>query len=120
MKKYLIILLVLFTTSTTLTLGQGGKYGEDSVNCVMNISLFNEYYKQKNYTDAIDPWRWVFNNCPKGTKRTYLYGEKMYKKFIKDAASPEEKSALVDTLMMIFDQRITYYDDDSYTHHLTL
>ena len=49
-----------------------GRYGEDSITCVMNISLYREFFKQwkaSNYEsetvkDAIGPWRWVFLNCP--------------------------------------------------------
>ncbi len=44
------------------------KYGEDSVKCVTNLSLYREFYKQwraseftsSTVNDAIGPWRWVF------------------------------------------------------------
>lgn len=114
MKKTVLSTLILLTSFSFLSNAQGGKYGEDSVTCVMNISLFNEYYKQKNYNDAVGPWRWVFNNCPKGTKRTYLYGENMYESFIESAEDPAIKAALVDTLMMIFDKRIEHYGEEGY------
>jgi len=114
MKNIVLSISILLVAGTMNVFGQGGKYGEDSVTCVMNISLFNEYYKQKNYTDAIGPWRWVFNDCPKGTKRTYLYGEKMYKQLIKKTSDPKLKAELVDTLMLIYDRRIENYGDEGY------
>jgi len=53
-----------------------GKYGEDSATCIVNLSLYREFYKQwrasgytsKAINDAITPWRWVFFNCPMALK----------------------------------------------------
>ena len=39
--------------------GGGSKYGTDSANCVIHLSLYREFYKQKNYKDALPHWRWV-------------------------------------------------------------
>jgi hypothetical protein len=48
-----LFLLITFSASAVVE----SKFGEDSVNCVTNISLYREYVKQKNYDDAITPWR---------------------------------------------------------------
>ena len=32
------------------------KFGLDENACKENLSLFREYYKQKNYKDALKPW----------------------------------------------------------------
>ena len=58
----------------TLTVKSQSKYGEDSVKCVMNLSLYREYYKQKNYDDAIKSWRWVYNNCPASSGNIFKNG----------------------------------------------
>ena len=31
--------------------------------CTMNLSLFDVAAKQKNYADAYEPWKQVFDNC---------------------------------------------------------
>ncbi len=113
MKKFALIIITTLLTFNSAS-AQVGKYGTDSATCVMNISLFNEYYKQKNYDDAIGPWRWVFNNCPAGTKRTYLYGETMFEELISKTTDEKIKSAYTDTLMMIFDQRIENFGEEGY------
>jgi tetratricopeptide (TPR) repeat protein len=96
---------------------KGPKYGQDSATCVMEISLYREYYKQwknSDYTsaavnDAVIHWRWVFNNCPLGTENTYVDGIKIFNHLIKTEPTPAKKELLIDTLMMIYDQRIGYF-----------
>ncbi len=88
------------------------KYGTDSssrVHCAMNISLYSEFYKQKNYNDAVNSWRKVFNNCPKASKNTYIKGANIYNNLIIREKDKTKKEALIDTLMMIYDQRIEYF-----------
>ncbi|HIN38659.1 MAG TPA: hypothetical protein EYM84_00125 [Flavobacteriales bacterium] len=94
-----------------------GKYGatpEDSIKCVENLSLYIEFYKQKNYNDAIIGWRWVFNNCPKSSKKMYADGASMYKKFAKKEKDPIKKGNLIDTLMIIYDQRIENFKQEGF------
>jgi tetratricopeptide (TPR) repeat protein len=102
--------------------GGSGRYGEDSVTCIMNISLYREFFKQwkasgyKNETvnDAINPWRWVFLNCPKGTQNTYIDGVKIVSYLIGKTKDEELRSKYVDTLMMVYDQRIQYFNKEGY------
>lgn len=39
-------------------------HGKDSVDCLNNISLYQEYLKTKNYTDAYTYWQKVFTDAP--------------------------------------------------------
>ena len=82
------------------------KYGKDEQACKENISVFREYCKQKNYEDALNPWRWAYENCPASYATIYKNGPKIIKDQIKKY--PENKNEYIDTLMMIFDQRIKY------------
>ena len=91
------------------------KYGPDSAAreaCAMHISLYGEFYKQKNYKDAVNDWRKVFQNCPAASKNTFIRGATIYKSLIKDEKDAAKKNALVDTLMMIYDQRIVYFKQE--------
>lgn len=88
------------------------KFGKDSLACIENLSLFREYYKQKNYVDALGSWRWTFLNCPASSGNIYKNGPKIIKERIK--VDKENKSAYIDTLMMIFDQRIQYFGKNGY------
>jgi Tfp pilus assembly protein PilF len=88
------------------------KFGEYEQKCKENLSMFREYYKQKNYADAYNPWIWAFNNCPESSQNIYKNGPKIVKEKMK--AEKENVSAYVDTLMMIFDQRIKYFGKEGY------
>jgi tetratricopeptide (TPR) repeat protein len=112
MKKYLLLTALSFAVITSSIAQTGSKYGTDSVTCITNISLFNEYFKQNNYVDALEPWRWVFTNCPASTKRTYLNGATMFEKLIADEKDPAVKSKYLDSLLAIYDQRIKYFGEE--------
>jgi tetratricopeptide (TPR) repeat protein len=92
----------------------GSKYGhgEDSVRCVKNLSLYREYARQKDYKSAIKYWRIVFEECPVSTKNIYIDGVRIFKDFIENETNEEIQSRYIDTLMMVYDQRIKYYPRD--------
>ena len=108
-KKIVILVAILFLTDG---LKAQGKYGVDSVNCVINLSLYREYYKQKNYDDALKPWRWVYNNCPSSSGNIFKNGPTLIKYIIKKY--PENKAAYTDTLMMIYNKRIQFFGNEGY------
>ncbi len=127
MKKTTIIIvgLIFGLMTASFTKAQDtitGKYGEDSTQCVMNNSLYYEFYrqwKQSKYKspawkDAIKPWRWVFLNCPKSTKNIYLHGEKLVEEMIKNETDKAKKEKYIDTLMMVYEKRIQYFGNEGY------
>jgi tetratricopeptide (TPR) repeat protein len=85
----------------------GSKYGkgQDSINCIKNLSLYREFFKHNNYKDAINPWRLVFGECPASSERMYVEGITMYRKLIESSSTEE----LIDTLLLIYDRRIEYF-----------
>ena len=85
------------------------KYGTNKELCEQNLSIYIEFYKQKNYEDAYKPWSYLFNNAPKRTKNIYLHGPKIIKGLIKNISDQARKTTLVDSLIMVYDQRNIYY-----------
>ena len=85
------------------------KYGPDKELCEQNLSIYIEFYKQKNYKDAYKPWTYLFNNAPKRTKNIYLHGPKIIKDLIKNLDDQSRFTPLVDSLIMVYDQRNVYY-----------
>ena len=102
----------------------GPKYGKDSVQCLMNLSLYTEAYRQWRQShyqndavkDAIGPWTWVFKNCPRSTENIYIAGVRILKYKYAHATTDKQKQGLIDTLMMVFDQRIKYFPNNYRTH----
>ena len=88
------------------------KYGKDSVQCLMDLSLYREFVKQKNFVEALPGWRRVYAECPRATKNIYIDGAKIYRYLIKQEKDETAKKKLVDTLMMVYDQRIKYFGQE--------
>jgi len=116
--------LVAGITASSKVVAQG-KFGatpEDSTECIMNLSLYGEFYKQwkgsgyKNTSvdDAFGPWRQVFFSCPAARLGTYVDGVKMIKYYIKRQKDADQKNALIDTLMMVYDARIEHFGKEGY------
>ncbi|MBQ8101109.1 MAG: hypothetical protein IJ169_07465 [Paludibacteraceae bacterium] len=83
--------------------------------CLINVSLFNESAKNKQYADAVEPWYDVYTNCPNANKVIYTRGPQIIEWQYKNAKTDEEKQQLRNTLMQMYDKRIKYFgDDDKY------
>lgn len=127
-KNVAVIVLMLIGMasygSQNLELGTpdgGSKYGKDSVKCVTNLSLYGDYYKQwrdskyKNNdlaNTAYIYWRYCFLECPQASQNMYSRGIRLVKNKIKLTNDSIQKSAYVDTLMMVYNQRIKYFGDN--------
>ena len=107
-------MLVLVQLLLVGTLGASAQdFGADPDKCKENLSLYREYYKQKNYQDALIGWRWVFANCPASTKNIVINGPNIIEfQMKKYADNPAVKNAYYDTLMMIYDKRIEIFPED--------
>ncbi len=121
MKKYLQnILLALFIGFAAIQISaqkgveDGSRYGhgDDSIRCIRNLSLYREFNKYKNYEDAREPWKIVFSECPTATKNIYIDGAKMWNTFISQEQDAVHKAEMMDTLRMLYDQRIKYYKQE--------
>ncbi len=93
------------------------KYGKDSVKCITNLSLYVEpykYWKQSHYksdvvNDAIKPWIYTFNNCPRSSQNMLIHGIKIMEYRIKNEKDAALKEKLIDTLLMVYDKRMKYF-----------
>lgn len=81
--------------------------------CMIKYSTYHEYVKKKYYREAYPYWQVAFRDCPDATKTIYTEGYKILKHLIKEAKTPERRELLLDSLMIVHDQRIEYFGDDS-------
>ncbi|MGB2457612.1 MAG: hypothetical protein ACPIA4_01070, partial [Flavobacteriales bacterium] len=115
MKKLLFLFSAFLSISLSANPLVGSKFGSDSVQCVTNISLYREYVKQKNYDDALTPWRKAYALCPKATKNIYIDGAKLYKHLIsKNKGAIELQKAYLDSLETLYDNRIANFGKENY------
>lgn len=109
----MLVAVQLLLASTFTANAQDENFGSDPDKCKENISLYREYYKQKNYQDALMGWRWAFANCPKATKNIVINGPSIIEHQLeKNKENPEVMKAYLDTLYMIYDKRIELYPED--------
>ena len=87
------------------------KYGADEMECKKSITLFKDAMKRKSFDDAYTYWNYLFHYYPMSTKSIYSKGTGLFA-YLYNKANADEKSAWVDTLMMLYDQRIKYFGND--------
>lgn len=89
------------------------KMGSDPNACAKYQSLYQEFYKQGNYKDAMPWWILAVQTCPRYSKNLYIHGVKMFEDKIEKETDPKKQSVLVDSLLWVYDTRITYFGEDA-------
>ncbi len=110
MKKITLVLLALAMTAFGTKVSAQGKFGADSAECIKYLSYYQEYYKQKNYEDALPSWRKAIKLCPPtASQNMLLNGMTLLGREINKTKDAAVRSAMVDSLLMLNDLRAQYY-----------
>lgn len=88
-----------------------GSTPEERNKNVLELQFFNDAYNNKDWDTALKHLRPLLQGAPKATENLYIKGATIYKNKIARATSVAEKRAYIDTLMMIYDQRVANYGD---------
>lgn len=89
------------------------KYGPDvetRKKCAESISLYSTFFQQNNLKDAYLPWQNVIKLCPAASLNAYIRGARILKYRFEETANPAQKAVILDSLMMLYDLRITHFD----------
>lgn len=114
MKKIIIAIVAALIIIPSVTKAQG-RYGADSVNCIKNLSYYSEYYKQKNYTDALTYWKEAYKRCPPTASQNLLiHGTKLMSD-VADNSTGAEREEAINTVITLLDQRALYYPKNKAT-----
>ncbi len=73
------------------------------------ISTYREYFNHEQYDLGIDAWWMLFRDFPDISERLYVDGVAMYRHFIKEMPEGPCRKNKVDTMMLIYDQRMAYF-----------
>ena len=114
MKTLKFVIVAAAAISMSLAANAQSKWGDtpdDSIACISNVSLYQEFYKQKSYTDCYEPWRQILKHCPRFGKSVYQRGSTIMKAMINAAQTTEERDAYINELMAMYDQRIQYFGE---------
>ena len=69
--KKLILAMTILISASALNAQKFGASPEDSLECIKNLSLYQDYYRQKQYDESLKYWKNVFTYCPKVSKGIY-------------------------------------------------
>ncbi|WP_321368852.1 hypothetical protein [uncultured Draconibacterium sp.] len=78
------------------------------------LSLYSEFYKQKDYKSAIPHWQKLYNQYPKSTTNLYIHGGKIYENQIETATTDADRDKGIDLYMKLYDKRMKYFGDRGY------
>ena len=110
MKRITLVLLTLVAATFGTKVSAQGKYGADSAECIKYLSYYQEYYKQKNYTEALPNWRKAFKLCPPtASQNMLLNGMTLLGKEIVKTKDAQTRAAMIDTVLTLNDLRAQYY-----------
>lgn len=116
MKLRKLLFLTVAALSATATFAQKGVednskfgHGQDSINCLKNISVYTQYVKTNNFVDAYLPWKAVLEECPLAQLSTYVNGVKILTNMLKNEKDPAKREVYFNDLMKAFDYRMKYF-----------
>ena len=112
MKRVIAVLSVFAALSFSSVLR-----AQENPECITYMSYYQEYYKQKNFKDALPNWRKAYALCPPNYRQNlYIQGSAL----VRDAINKNRKDSamvrgLLDTLLTLQDQRLQYYPTSTKT-----
>lgn len=80
--------------------------------CLMNISLFNESAKNRQFAEAYTPWLKAYTECPGANRAIYTQGRNILHWKIQNETDEAAKRDLRNQLMGMYDNRIKYFGHD--------
>ena len=115
-----ILLFLAVAMAGVMHAQDDSKYGEtpeQQAACKENLSLYETYYKQKNYDDAYPFWQNACEVCPpKVSQNMYIKGVNLLKRQMKAAVKAKDNAraiALRDSVFMFYDLRIEHFPSTS-------
>ncbi len=81
----------------------------DTNNSGKLVSTYREYAKMEMYNLALESWLTLYNDFPDVSEKLYVDGVKMYRHFIKETPKGLDREGKIDTLMLIYDQRMANF-----------
>lgn len=84
----------------------------DSVSCYENYNIMGSYYQGKNYVDAYDSWKALYETCPAANIRIYTYGDNILEAIIKSASDEASKNGYIQELLSMFDSFAVHFPQE--------
>ncbi|MDN4165824.1 tetratricopeptide repeat protein [Cytophagales bacterium LB-30] len=112
--RCILSVLGLLLVSQTLLGQDNWKWPEDpaqrSIAEEKNV-LYSDYLRADNFTSAKKPLEWLLVNTPDLNPSIYINGAKVFEGLIEEEKDAARKAILQDSLIMIYDLRIKYFNE---------
>ncbi|MBQ4408786.1 MAG: hypothetical protein II852_17450 [Bacteroidales bacterium] len=107
MKKHIILLATVLSVAINAA--------AQDFNCAKEYSMYKEFVNVEAYSEARESFWKVFKSCPQFSKNIYIDGVKIYHNLMKKVGEENDAlaNAYVDTLGMIYMQRIKYFGEEA-------
>jgi len=104
-----IILLLFALSSVTVSAQRFGQTEQDSLLCIRNLSLYTEFFRQRDFISAFEPWYQVLRICPANHINTFIRGRQILTHKIAQETDPVKREGYIDLLLEVWDMRIQYF-----------
>lgn len=84
-------------------------FAQQDEECMLNLTLMNDYVKSKKFDEAYEPWMKVRNKCPKFNRAIYQYGEKILDHKIENSTGVEQKKAFIEDYFLLLEKAREYF-----------
>ena len=78
------------------------------------LSLYTEFFKQKDYSSAKPHWEKLYTQYPASTPNLYIHGGRMLEAQLDNAKTDEEREILLDQYMKLYDKRMEHFGQKGY------
>jgi hypothetical protein len=113
MKSSLLgLALIILTSVSGYTQCKEVIWPEDKAKAEESVAIYGDALKQKNYRGAVKAFQWMLKNAPNWNTRLYIDGTDIYNNLAAAEKDPAKKQVYVDSLMMLYDMRITQCGDE--------
>jgi tetratricopeptide (TPR) repeat protein len=113
MKSSVLGLAFVFLTSVSaLSQCKEVKWPENRAKAEESVAIYSDALKQGNYRGATASLQWMLTNAPQWQTKLYIDGTEIYNKLATAEKDPVKKQVLVDSLLMLYDMRITNCGDE--------
>lgn len=117
LKNFLAIALVASSATTVFAQYEGTAvydrigHGNDSIEALSNLSLFGDYYKNKNWSEAYTPWKWLIEHAPISQASIYTRGQTMLEQLTYNSPEKADKQKYLKELLDMYDIRNKYVNE---------
>jgi tetratricopeptide (TPR) repeat protein len=113
MKSSLLgLTLIILTSVSGFSQCKEVTWPENKEKAEESVAIYGDALKQKNYRGAVKSFQWMLANAPKWNTRLYIDGTDIYNNLALEEKDPAKKQVLIDSLMMLYDMRITNCGDE--------